>query len=150
MKKIKQLILLSSFFILLVSCDFKDTEAARNYEINLSAGQETHAVVSNATGSASLKLVKGQTTNILTITGTYQGLSGPAEAAHWHGPAMQGQDGPIVITLTVVQGASPGTGTFSAQKDLTNDQIHFYLAHKSYINIHTAKYKKGEIRGQVQ
>ena len=140
-----------AFTIIIISaCDFKDTEPARNYEINLSASQETHAVTSNATGNASLKLVKGQGTNILSITGTYKNLSGPAKAAHWHGPAKEGEDGPVVFALTLVESATPGTGTFSGQRDLTNNQIHFYLAHESYINIHTAKYKKGEIRGQVK
>jgi len=53
-------------------------------------------VNSNASGTASLKLAQGESTNILSISGTYQGLSGPATAAHWHGldgPAIEAEDG---------------------------------------------------------
>ncbi len=136
--------------IVLSACNFSDTQAAKNYNISLSASQEVHAVTSSATATASLKLVEGTKTNILTITGSYKNLTGSAIAAHWHGPALEGEVGPIVFKLDIVEGSSPGTGTFSGQKDLTNNEIHFYLAHQSYINIHTAKYKKGEIRGQVK
>ncbi len=145
-------IIISVFAIsLLAACDF---EAPRNYDINLSGKQEVHSVVSSGSGTAKLDLVKVQqgdyTANILKITGTYKNLSGPATAAHLHGPAMEGKDGPVVFALKLVEGDTPGSGTFSGQKDLVDNQIHFYIAGQSYINIHTAKYPKGEIRGQVR
>jgi hypothetical protein len=55
---------------------------------------------------------------------TYSGLTGPATAAHFHGPAERS------ATLTDAQAA-----------DL--------LAGKYYVNIHTAANPGGEIRGQV-
>jgi len=149
----KRIISILSIFvvIILASCDY---EAARNYDINLSAEQEVHAVNSSASGTAKAELRKVQqgdyTANILTITGTYEGLSGPATAAHWHGPAPADKEGPVVFELELVEGDTPGSGTFSGKKDLINNEIHFYLAHQSYVNIHTAKYPKGEIRGQIQ
>jgi len=137
--------------IFLAGCDY---EAARSYDINLSGKQEVHTVNSSASGTAKAELRKVQqgdyTANILTITGTYKNLSGPATAAHWHGPALEGEDGPAVFKLKIVEGSTPGSGSFSGKKDLTDNELHFYLAHYSYINIYTAKYKKGEIRGQIQ
>lgn len=144
-------ILLIFTIVLLAACDF---EAPRSYDINLSGKQEVHSVFSSASGTAKVDLVKVQqgdyTANILKITGSYKNLSGPAMAAHWHGPAKNGEDGPVIFALKLVEGSTPGTGTFSGQKDLTDNEIHYYLAHYSYINIHTAKYKKGEIRGQIE
>ena len=152
-ENMKRFILIISVLILvfLTACDY---EAARSYDINLTGKQEVHTVNSSASGTAKVDLVKVKqgdyTANILKIRGTYKNLSGPATAAHWHGPALEGEDGPIVFKLKLVEGSTPGSGTFSGEKDLTDNQLHFYLAHYSYINIHTAKYKKGEIRGQIQ
>jgi hypothetical protein len=73
---------------------------------------------------------------------TYTGLSGNATAAHFHGPAAPGENaGPAVdISGKREEGSAP----------VSDDQIKDLQAGKWYLNIHTAKYPDGEIRGQLE
>lgn len=82
-------------------------------------------------------------THTLTYEVTYEGLTGPAVAAHIHGPADPGQNaGPVVPFASA---ASPIKGTAT----LTDAQAAELAAGKYYVNIHTAANKGGEIRGQI-
>jgi len=84
-------------------------------------------------------------THVLKWTLTYSDLTGPAKAAHFHGPAMPGANAPIVVPFS---GAldSPYTGTAT----LTGPQQAELLEGKWYTNIHTAAHGSGELRGQVE
>lgn len=82
-------------------------------------------------------------THTLTYDVSYQGLTGPAVAAHIHGPADPGQNaGPVAPFPTT---ASPIKGTAV----LTDAQAAELAAGKYYVNVHTAANKGGEIRGQI-
>jgi hypothetical protein len=72
---------------------------------------------------------------------TYENLTGDATAAHFHGPAKVGENAdPIVdITANIKEGSA----------DITADQLKMIREGNAYINIHTAKYPDGEVRGQV-
>ncbi len=74
---------------------------------------------------------------------SYSGLTGPAVAAHFHGPAMAGMNAPPMVPMTTL--VSPITGTAS----LSDGQIADLLAGKWYFNVHTAAHPGGEIRGQL-
>jgi CHRD domain len=76
---------------------------------------------------------------------TYSGLSGPATAAHFHGPAEPGKNGGVAVAIPNA-GSSPAEGSAT----LTDAQAADLLAGKYYINIHTAANPGGEIRGQVK
>lgn len=82
-------------------------------------------------------------THMLTYNVTYEGLTGPAVAAHIHGPADPGANGPPVVPFA--SAASPITGTAT----LTDAQAAELAAGKYYVNVHTAANKGGEIRGQI-
>ncbi len=84
------------------------------------------------------------TTKAFTYTITYSGLTGPATAAHFHGPAAPGANAPPTVPI---QGdlTSPVKGAAT----LTDAQIADLRAGKWYFNFHTAANKGGEIRGQV-
>jgi hypothetical protein len=82
-------------------------------------------------------------THTLTYNVTYEGLSGPAVAAHIHGPADPGANAPPVVPFP--NAASPITGTAT----LTDAQAAELAAGKYYVNVHTAANKGGEIRGQI-
>jgi hypothetical protein len=84
------------------------------------------------------------TTKTLTWTVDYSGLSGPATAAHIHGPADPGANAGIVVPFTGNL-ASPIKGSAT----LTDAQIAQLEAGKWYVNIHTEANKPGEIRGQL-
>jgi Cu/Zn superoxide dismutase len=82
-------------------------------------------------------------THTLTYTVKYEGLTGPALAAHIHGPADPGGNAPPVVPFA--NAASPITGTAT----LTDAQAADLKAGKYYVNVHTAANKGGEIRGQI-
>lgn len=75
---------------------------------------------------------------------TYSGLSGPATAAHFHGPAEAGKNAGVMVPITNAT-SSPAEGSAT----LTDAQAADLMAGKMYINVHTAANPGGEIRGQV-
>src|SRR6266478_8142831 len=83
-------------------------------------------------------------TKTLTWTVDYSGLSGPATAAHIHGPADPGANAGVLVPFTGDL-ASPIKGSAA----LTDAQISDLEAGKLYVNLHTAANKPGEIRGQL-
>jgi hypothetical protein len=81
----------------------------------------------------------------LDYTLTFDGLSGPATAAHIHGPATRKQTAGVVVPLGGKSPTSPVTGTAT----LTDDQVKMLQSAKMYVNVHTAANPGGEIRGQI-
>jgi hypothetical protein len=82
-------------------------------------------------------------TKVLTYNVTFTGLSGPAIAAHFHGPAEAGKNAGIAVHFPAV--VSPIRGTVT----LTDAQAADLLAGRWYANIHTNAIPSGEIRGQL-
>ena len=80
----------------------------------------------------------------LSWTIEYEGLTGPASAAHIHGPADPGANAGVVVPFT--SAASPITGSAT----LTEAQAADLAAGRYYVNIHTAANRGGEIRGQIE
>lgn len=74
---------------------------------------------------------------------TYSGLTGPATAAHFHGPAEPGAAAGVVVPVPTEAIPMEGSAT------LTDAQAKDLIAGRWYVNVHTAKFKDGEIRGQV-
>ncbi|MEN3350010.1 MAG: hypothetical protein V7632_3645 [Bradyrhizobium sp.] len=75
---------------------------------------------------------------------TYSGLSGPATAAHFHGPAESGKNAGVAVAIPNAT-SSPVEGSAT----LTDAQAADLVAGKYYVNVHTAANPGGEIRGQV-
>jgi hypothetical protein len=75
---------------------------------------------------------------------TYSDLTGPATAAHFHGPAEAGKNGGVAVAIPNAT-SSPTEGSAM----LTDAQAADLLAGKYYVNVHTAANPGGEIRGQV-
>jgi hypothetical protein len=80
----------------------------------------------------------------LTYTMTYMGLSGPATAAHFHGPAGSGANAAVVLPI----GTNP-TSPMTSTVALTDAQIKDLAAGNWYVNVHTAANPGGEVRGQL-
>lgn len=114
---------------------------AKSFHASLSGAQEVPPVAGSGTASADFKL--DPATKTLTWTVTYSGLSSDAVASHIHGPAAMGANAGVEVPLTV--SASPMTGSAV----LTDAQISDLSSGKTYINIHTAANKAGELRGQI-
>ena len=96
-------------------------------------------------GSGDLLARVDTATKTLSYTLTFIGLSGPATAAHFHGPAMPGANAGVVVPIGGKDPASPVSGTAT----LTDAQLADLKAGKGYVNVHTAANPAGEIRGQV-
>ena len=96
-----------------------------------------------STGTGTGAFTYDAATHTLTYNVTYTGLSGPAVAAHIHGPAEPGANAGVVVPFA--SAASPISGTAV----LTDAQATDLAAGKYYVNVHTAANKGGEIRGQI-
>ncbi|AJK47738.1 CHRD domain-containing protein [Burkholderia plantarii] len=97
-------------------------------------------------GSGMLNATFDTATHTLVWTVTYGGLSGPATAAHFHGPAPVGQNAAIQVPIAKDALASPIKGSAT----LDDQQVTELMAGKWYFNIHTREHPSGEIRGQVE
>lgn len=98
-------------------------------------------------GKGTAELTYDPDTRIVTWTINFSDLSGPATMAHFHGPAMAGKNGPVIIWLT--KKGSPAESPIKGNATLTPDQAKEFSAGQWYINVHTNKNPAGEIRGQV-
>ena len=70
---------------------------------------------------------------------THGGLTDPATMAHIHGPAAKGANAGVVVPLVGNEGTAK----------LTQAQYGDLAAGLYYVNVHSAKYPGGEIRGQL-
>lgn len=97
----------------------------------------------NSSGSGKAEATYDTNTKTLTYTVTYDGLTGPAMGAHFHGPSEAGKNAGIALPFKSTQSPIQGTAT------LTEAQAADLLAGKWYANIHTAANPGGELRGQM-
>ena len=109
------------------------------WSVRLEGCQETPAVTTSASGSALLRL-PNFTGNELSYDLTFTGLT--ATAVHIHGPAARGATAPVLFTLGT---DSPGQGTIT----LTPEQRSIVEGGLAYVNVHTAAFPDGELRGQI-
>jgi hypothetical protein len=95
-------------------------------------------------GKGTLQASLDTTTRKLDYTVDYSGLSGPATAAHFHGPAAKGANAGVAVPLQPTASPIKGSATLTEQQvtELNNGMM--------YVNVHTATNPGGEIRGQVE
>jgi hypothetical protein len=115
---------------------------AEKMKAALDGKSEVPPNASTATGTADIDY--DAATKKLSWKLTYSGLSGPATAAHFHGPAEAGKNGGVALAIPNAT-SSPVEGSAT----LTDAQAADLTAGKLYINVHTAANPGGEIRGQV-
>jgi hypothetical protein len=115
---------------------------AETYKVTLDAKSEVPPNASAATGSADVDY--DPASKKLSWKLTYSGLTGPASAAHFHGPAEAGKNAGVKVPIPGAT-SSPAEGSAT----LTDEQAADFEAGKYYINVHTAQNPGGEIRGQV-
>jgi hypothetical protein len=115
---------------------------ADKYKVPLDGKSEVPPNSSTGTGTADIDY--DPATKKLSWKVTYSGLTGPATAAHFHGPAEAGKNSGVAVPIANIA-SSPAEGSAT----LTDTQAADFLAGKYYVNIHTAANPGGEIRGQV-
>ncbi len=126
----------------LASCAMMGSSNTVNLSGKLSGASEVPAAMTDGSGTVAATFNKE--TNLLKWKVAYSGLSGPAGAGHFHGPAAAGTNAGVVLGFRGSV-ASP----FEGEATLTPAQAADLLAGKWYVNLHTAKYPGGEIRAQV-
>src|SRR5580704_17301161 len=115
---------------------------AEKFKATLDGKSEVPATTSTGTGTADIDY--DPASKKLSWKLTYSGLSGPATAAHFHGPAEPGKGAGVAVAIP---GATSSPSEGSAV--LTDAQAADLIAGKYYINVHTEANPGGELRGQV-
>lgn len=113
-------------------------------DVAVSAAEVFPRTNSGATGAGQLtfNLVTGAVTGGVTLTGI------AATLAHIH-HAIAGTNGPVIVDF-VRSGADPNRWDAEAGGTLTTDQVNALLAGQLYVNVHSAAFPSGEIRGQIR
>ena len=109
--------------------------------VNLIGGNEVPPVTTNASGSGTVTVNPDHTVVAhITVTGMQ------ATAAHIHQGAP-GASGPVIVPFT-----KTGDNTFSAPPGakFTDEQYAAFKAGNTYVNVHSAEHKAGEIRAQLK
>ncbi len=115
--------------------------AAVQFKTDLKGSSEVPP--NTTTGSGSVTASYDPATKQLTWSGSYSGLTGPATAAHFHGPAEAGKNAGVAVPIT------PATSPLKGSATLTDAQAADLMAGRWYVNIHTEANKGGELRGQL-
>ena len=116
--------------------------ATVNYHATLTGKSEVPPTTTSGSGDVLATLDTSKKT--LTYTLTYMGLTGPATAAHFHGPAAAGANAGVAVPI-----GSPPASPVSNTVTLTDAQMKDLQAGKWYANVHTKANPAGEIRGQL-
>jgi hypothetical protein len=114
-----------------------------SYKAELNGSSEVPPNQSKGTGSVAVAYDTGD--KKLSWKGSYSGLGGPVTAAHFHGPAALGRNAGIAVGMA--SGNLPAA--FEGSATLTESNAADLMGGRWYINLHTAAYPAGEIRGQV-
>jgi hypothetical protein len=116
--------------------------SAAEMKITLNGAQEVPPVTTSASGSAVITLAADK-----SISGSVSVTGMEATMAHVHEAKMFNGSGPVIISLS-----KTGDNEWSIPADtkLTDDQLQSLKAGNLYINVHSATFKSGEIRGQLK
>ena len=120
---------------------------AQSETVKMSATLEAAQEVppTNSAGSGMVDATFDTESKKLDWTVEYTELSGPASAAHFHGPAGPGENAPPMVPVSGDL-ASPLKGSAT----LTDEQAAALTDGKLYFNLHTEAHPDGELRGQLE
>jgi hypothetical protein len=111
-------------------------------QVRITGAEEVPPVNTSASGSGTITVSEDR-----SVSGSFK-LQNAVQmlAAHIHvGPA--GKNGPVIIPL---QKTADNEWVVPAGAKLTESQYQSYKSGELYVNFHSAKYKGGEIRGQLR
>ena len=122
--------------------------AQRTFVTTLNGASEVPPEITSATGSATVILSPDQTAALVSLS--FANLSSPQTAAHIHGPAEPGNNAPgTILDLDQPLGqVSNLLWVFAPLGGLpVQDQVNALKTGRLYVNVHTANFPSGEIRG---
>jgi CHRD domain len=109
-------------------------------KVNLTGAEEVPPAKSDGKGSGSFRVAEDG-----TITGSVSTEGVKGTMAHIHNGA-KGTNGPVIVPLT----KNGDTYSVPEGKKLTADQIKALKEGNLYVNVHSDRYKGGEVRAQLQ
>jgi hypothetical protein len=148
------LLAMTSGSLAIISCEKtaeNDVLTKNGIPMTAAAEIQTPAVVSPATGTVDVSY--NRSTRKLTYTVNWRNLTDSITGSHIHGVASKTQNAPVVHPFTIpVAARTTVTGTYSGEAEVDGIKIKedSLLAGFYYFNIHTNRYKGGEIRGQIE
>lgn len=115
------------------------------YDTWLSGAQEVPPATTSANGFAAVSLAPDFSS--MTVRAIVNGLSGDITGAHFHEAAL-GSGGGVVVNLS--DGIDGNEISMTVDGTLiTDDLINAFNKGNIYLNVHTAGFPGGEVRGQV-
>lgn len=112
----------------------------------LSGGEETPPVATAAGGFAAVSLMPDFSS--ISVSAITNGLSGVISGTHFHKGGL-GNAGGVVLNLSPGIDSNVVMMTVTDAAMITPDLINDLLTGNIYLNVHTAGFPAGEIRGQV-
>jgi len=140
---IKRLIHVALATALLGAFGTANAATITTFSATIDGAQANAGMGTGSIGTGSATMMLDRDTNIFSWSISWQDLSGPPTAAHFHGAAAPGTNAGVQVGFDHTSNPSVGSAT------LTSEQITDLRAGLWYINIHTGENTGGEIRGQV-
>jgi uncharacterized protein (TIGR03118 family) len=122
------------------------TPAQRTFRAVLAGANEVPPTASTGRGVGIVKLAADELSAKVTLF--FTGLTGPPTAGHIHGPAPEGSNAAVIFPFPALPAATSGSmDEFTINPSPT--QVQQLKTGQLYMNIHTAAFPGGEIRGQL-
>ena len=125
-------------------CGFVTAARADTLKFHATMDGASEVPAKTTEGKGAVDATLDTSTKVLSYTVQYSNLSGPATAAHFHGPAASGANAGVMVPI-----AAPLTSPIKGTATLTDAQMADLESGKVYANVHTQANPGGEIRGQV-
>jgi hypothetical protein len=119
---------------------YSSVAAAADIAVTLDGDHEVPAVMSRASGTGTISVADDG-----TVTGSIMTTGVEGTMAHIHTGA-EGVNGPPIVTLAKAN----DTYTVPSGTKLTEAQMESLENEELYVNVHSAAYPNGEIRGQLE
>jgi len=114
---------------------------AQTVQLSLSGAQEVPPVATSASGTGSITIGPDQSVSGSVTTSGVDGTM-----AHIH-LAATGQNGPVIVPMNKT---AEGVWTIPAGAKLNDAQFQSFKDGNLYVNVHSAAFRGGEIRGQLK
>ena len=115
--------------------------SAQTVQISLNGAQEVPPVATSASGTGAITIGPDQ-----SVAGSVTTVGVDGTMAHIH-LAATGQNGPVIVPMVKT---AEGVWSVPAGAKLNDAQFQSFKDGSLYVNVHSAAFKGGEIRGQLK